>query len=163
MHKIRPIIGTLAALGALALLAGCASTGGSGTAGGGADGAGDGAFSSSGGSTRGTSAGEGISGGALEGGSGGNVPFPHRRHQESLKEGCQVCHDTFPQKRGSIEAMKAEGKLESKQVMNRLCTGCHRQYRRQGVDGQRAASSSPASWRIPSSTWRPATTSPKLV
>lgn len=70
----------------------------------------------------------------LEGGSSGKVPFPHRRHQESLKEGCQVCHDLFPQKRGSIEALKAEGKLESKQVMNRLCTGCHRQYRRQGVD-----------------------------
>jgi len=70
----------------------------------------------------------------LEGGSSGDVPFPHRRHQESLTEGCQVCHDMFPQKRGSIEALKAEGNLESKQVMNRLCTACHRQYRREGVD-----------------------------
>ena len=69
----------------------------------------------------------------LEGGSAGKVPFPHRRHQESLQEDCQVCHDMFPQQRGSIEALKAEDKLESKQVMNRLCTGCHRDYRRQGV------------------------------
>ena len=69
----------------------------------------------------------------LEGGSAGKVPFPHRRHQESLQEDCQVCHDMFPQQRGSIEALKAEDKLESKQVMNRLCTGCHRDYRRQGA------------------------------
>jgi DNA-directed RNA polymerase alpha subunit len=70
----------------------------------------------------------------LEGGKAGTVPFPHRRHQEALKEDCQVCHELFPQQKGSIEALKAEGKLESKQVMNRLCTSCHRQYRRQGIN-----------------------------
>jgi hypothetical protein len=70
----------------------------------------------------------------LEGGSRGEVPFPHRRHQDALKEDCAACHDLFPQKRGSIEALKAEGRLAPKQVMNKLCTGCHRQYRREGIN-----------------------------
>ncbi len=70
----------------------------------------------------------------LKGGSRGEVPFPHRRHQQALKDDCKACHDLFPQKPGSIEAMKADGRLKSKQVMNQLCVGCHRQYRRQGID-----------------------------
>ena len=70
----------------------------------------------------------------LKGGSRGEVLFPHHRHQEALKEDCQTCHELFPQKRGSIEALKSEGKLEPKYVMNKLCTGCHRQYRREGID-----------------------------
>lgn len=65
----------------------------------------------------------------LEGGSRGEVPFPHRLHQQNLED-CQVCHDLFPQQRGAIETLKSKGKLESKQVMNRLCTACHRDRRR---------------------------------
>jgi hypothetical protein len=70
----------------------------------------------------------------LEGGSRGEVPFPHRRHQEALEEGCQTCHELFPQKKGSIETLKSEGKLEPKYVMNKLCTSCHRKYRREGIE-----------------------------
>ncbi|MGD8366354.1 MAG: cytochrome c3 family protein [Desulfobacterales bacterium] len=70
----------------------------------------------------------------LEGGSRGEVPFPHRRHQEALEDECRSCHDLFPQKKGSIETLKAEGKLEPKQVMNKLCTNCHRKYRREGIE-----------------------------
>jgi hypothetical protein len=70
----------------------------------------------------------------LEGGSRGEVPFPHQRHQAALKGECQACHELFPQKKGSIEALKAEGRLEPKQVMNKLCTSCHRKYRREGID-----------------------------
>lgn len=70
----------------------------------------------------------------LKGGSRGEVPFPHRRHQAALNDECQGCHEMFPQKKGSIEALKAEGKLEPKQVMNKLCTSCHRKYRREGID-----------------------------
>jgi len=67
----------------------------------------------------------------LAGGSRGEVPFPHRLHQENLED-CQVCHEFFPQQQGAIEALKSQGKLESKQVMNKLCTACHRDRRRAG-------------------------------
>jgi hypothetical protein len=61
----------------------------------------------------------------LEGGTRGRVPFPHHRHQESLGD-CNICHSIFPQKPGSIEELKAQGKLEKKYVMNKLCTKCHK-------------------------------------
>jgi hypothetical protein len=67
----------------------------------------------------------------LEGGESGDVTFPHRRHQTALTD-CQVCHATFPQRRGAIEELKAQGALEKKQVMNKLCTRCHREYKAQG-------------------------------
>jgi hypothetical protein len=67
----------------------------------------------------------------LAGGSRGEVPFPHLQHQNNLED-CQTCHDLFPQRQGAIEALKSQGKLESKQVMNQLCTGCHREKRRAG-------------------------------
>lgn len=67
----------------------------------------------------------------LEGGKRGDVPFPHHKHQEMLKD-CQICHVLFPQKAGSIEALKAEGKLKKKQVMNKQCTKCHRTKRKAG-------------------------------
>lgn len=61
----------------------------------------------------------------LDGGTKGNIPFPHQKHQENLKD-CNVCHDLFPQSSGSINVLKAAGKLEKKQVMNKLCTKCHK-------------------------------------
>lgn len=67
----------------------------------------------------------------LEGGKTGDVPFPHKLHQENLKD-CGVCHSVFPQERGSIENMKAEGKLKEKQVMNTQCLKCHRDEKRAG-------------------------------
>ena len=67
----------------------------------------------------------------MPGGVRGKVPFPHHRHQNALGN-CDVCHILFPQVRGSIEKLKAEGKLKRKQVMNTLCTKCHRKTVRAG-------------------------------
>jgi hypothetical protein len=67
----------------------------------------------------------------LYGGTRGNVPFPHRRHQEKLGD-CQICHSVFPQQAGIIETLKADGKLKQKYVMNKLCTKCHRKKKRAG-------------------------------
>jgi hypothetical protein len=61
----------------------------------------------------------------INGGTRGNVPFPHRQHQSQLSD-CQVCHIVFPQKSGAIAELKAEGKLKKKYVMNKLCTKCHK-------------------------------------
>jgi len=61
----------------------------------------------------------------LNGGTKGKVPFPHRKHQDNLKD-CNICHDTFPQSLGAIDDYKAQGKLKKKQVMNKLCTKCHK-------------------------------------
>ena len=62
----------------------------------------------------------------IYGGKRGKVPFPHHRHQENLGD-CTICHSVFPQKSGSIEELKAQGKLKKKHVMNKLCTKCHRE------------------------------------
>jgi len=61
----------------------------------------------------------------LQGGSSGNVSFPHHRHQNALGD-CNVCHALFPQSVGSTEKLKAEGKLKKKEVMEQ-CQTCHRQ------------------------------------
>ena len=70
----------------------------------------------------------------LAGGKSGEVPFPHHRHQDVLVD-CNTCHSVFPQKAGIIEAHKAEGKLKKKQVMNKLCTKCHKENKRAGKKG----------------------------
>ena len=61
----------------------------------------------------------------LQGGSDGNISFPHHRHQNTLGS-CNPCHNLFPQTPGSIEKNKAEGKLKKKEVMEQ-CRTCHRQ------------------------------------
>jgi len=61
----------------------------------------------------------------LEGGSSGPVPFPHQDHQTRLAD-CLICHNAFPQEKGSIEKLKSEGLLQKKQVMNKQCIKCHR-------------------------------------
>jgi hypothetical protein len=68
----------------------------------------------------------------LDGGRTGSVPFPHRIHQDSSGN-CEQCHEMFPQQQGSIDQLKKEGNLKKKQVMNQLCTKCHRQKKREGV------------------------------
>lgn len=68
----------------------------------------------------------------LEGGQAGKIPFPHRLHQETIGN-CEQCHDMFAQQLGSIEQLKAEGKLKKKQVMNQNCTRCHREKNNEGV------------------------------
>jgi hypothetical protein len=67
----------------------------------------------------------------LAGGSRGEVPFPHLNHQNKLGD-CNVCHTLFPQAKGSIEKLKAEGKLKAKQVMNKHCIKCHKAEKRAG-------------------------------
>jgi hypothetical protein len=68
----------------------------------------------------------------LPGGKRGSVPFPHHQHQNKLGD-CDICHAVFPQEAGIIETLKAEGKLKKKHVMNKLCTKCHKQKKKEGV------------------------------
>jgi len=68
----------------------------------------------------------------LDGGERGSVPFPHHRHQEKLND-CNMCHAFYPQKAGVIEELKAQGKFQKKQVMNKLCIKCHRQKKQEGL------------------------------
>ncbi len=68
---------------------------------------------------------------AINAGKKGNVPFPHRQHQDRLGD-CKICHSVFPQKSGSIAELKAAGKLKKKYVMNKLCTKCHKEKKRAG-------------------------------
>jgi cytochrome c553 len=67
----------------------------------------------------------------LEGGRSGPVPFPHLVHQETLGD-CSICHELFPQQAGAIERLKATGELKQKQVMNKQCTKCHKQFKKEG-------------------------------
>jgi hypothetical protein len=68
----------------------------------------------------------------LPGGTRGLVPFPHHRHQDKLGD-CEICHSVFPQKAGIIKELKEQGKLKKKQVMNKLCTKCHREKKKEGL------------------------------
>ena len=67
----------------------------------------------------------------LEGGTRGNVSFPHRQHQKNLGD-CQICHSVFPQESGVIQKLKAQGTLKKKHVMNKLCTKCHKEKKKAG-------------------------------
>ena len=67
----------------------------------------------------------------LAGGSRGDVPFPHLGHQKKLGD-CNVCHGLFPQAKGGIQKLIGEGKLKSKQVMNKHCIKCHKAEKRAG-------------------------------
>jgi hypothetical protein len=67
----------------------------------------------------------------LEGGQSGVVPFPHKMHQDTLKD-CNICHELFDQEIGSIEKLKDEDKLRAKQVMNTQCLKCHRDTKKAG-------------------------------
>jgi cytochrome c-type protein NrfB len=67
----------------------------------------------------------------LEGGESGVVPFPHKRHQDTLKD-CNICHELFDREIGSIEQQKVEDRLKAKQVMNTQCLKCHRDTKKAG-------------------------------
>ena len=67
----------------------------------------------------------------LDGGSRGEVPFTHSKHQERLGD-CNVCHSLFPQSSGAILANKKKGDLKKKQVMNTLCIKCHKTEKSKG-------------------------------
>lgn len=75
-------------------------------------------------------AGNGAENIVLKGGSFGDVHFPHKEHQEKLKD-CQACHKLFPQEAGSIEKLIASGKLKKKEVMKN-CEKCHKETKAKG-------------------------------
>jgi len=68
----------------------------------------------------------------LNGGKRGTITFPHRGHQENLKD-CDLCHQHFPQAAGSIDDLKAKGSLKKKWVMKKLCITCHKAKKKEGV------------------------------
>lgn len=67
----------------------------------------------------------------IDGGKPGNVSFPHKLHQDNLKD-CNVCHGVFPEESGIIAKLKAEGKLKKQQVMNTQCLKCHKDTKNAG-------------------------------
>lgn len=67
----------------------------------------------------------------LEGGDSGMVPFPHKIHQDNLKD-CNICHELFGQELGIIEKLKSDERLKAKQIMNMQCLKCHRDTKRAG-------------------------------
>lgn len=67
----------------------------------------------------------------LEGGFLGNVLFPHDLHQKRAGD-CKVCHQLYPQEKGTIGNLKASGALEKQQVMNSQCIECHRNNEKEG-------------------------------
>lgn len=69
----------------------------------------------------------------ITGGKKGDVPFPHRMHQNNLKD-CNICHTLFPKKHNAIDDLKAQKKLKKKKVMNALCLSCHKREKKAGRD-----------------------------
>jgi hypothetical protein len=67
----------------------------------------------------------------IYGGKRGKVPFPHAKHQATLKD-CNICHGIFPQKTDAIKTLKDEGAIKPKKVMNQQCIKCHRKAKRAG-------------------------------
>ena len=47
----------------------------------------------------------------INGGKMRDIHFPHHRHQNVLGD-CNVCHDLFPARSGSITELKEQGKLK---------------------------------------------------
>ncbi len=69
----------------------------------------------------------------VDGGSKGKIAFPHKFHQDELKE-CMLCHDAFPQEPGVINKMKKNKDLKRKQVMKKVCLKCHKEYKKDGKE-----------------------------
>ncbi len=68
---------------------------------------------------------------SLYGGKSGTILFPHHTHQKSVTD-CQVCHLSFAQKEGALEAAKKSEALKKKYVMNKICLKCHRALKKAG-------------------------------
>ncbi len=66
----------------------------------------------------------------LDGGSKGEIAFPHSRHQNTLGT-CGSCHNLFPKRTGSIQELISTGKIAKKQTMNQ-CRDCHREMKKAG-------------------------------
>ena len=68
----------------------------------------------------------------IYGGKTGNIDFPHKAHQDSLKD-CSICHTLFKKEENSLKKMKEAGDIKKKAVMNKLCIKCHRAKKSEGV------------------------------
>jgi cytochrome c-type protein NrfB len=68
---------------------------------------------------------------SIDSGAKANVPFPHRAHQDRLKD-CNICHALFPQEPGALGQLKSIGQLQQKQVMTQLCIKCHKTEEKAG-------------------------------
>ena len=66
----------------------------------------------------------------LSGGTSGEVTFPHGLHQGIFVD-CKPCHELFSKEPKVINKMKAEGKLQKKEVMN-MCKNCHKNLTAKG-------------------------------
>jgi hypothetical protein len=66
----------------------------------------------------------------LKGGSMGDVNFPHKVHQDKLKD-CNACHKLFAQEAGSIEKAIAAKTLKKKDAMKQ-CMDCHKAMKAKG-------------------------------
>jgi len=67
----------------------------------------------------------------IYGGKSRDVHFPHYKHQIAL-DNCDICHNLFPKKTGSIKELKDKGRLKKKQVMREHCIDCHRKLKSEG-------------------------------
>ena len=68
---------------------------------------------------------------SLKGGSPGDVPFPHKVHQEKVGD-CKACHSLFPEEKGAIDKLIAAGTLKKKDAMKQ-CQNCHKDNKDKGV------------------------------
>jgi hypothetical protein len=67
----------------------------------------------------------------IDGGSRGDVPFPHHAHQDRLND-CNICHSVFPQETEALRKLKDSGDLAPKHVMNKQCIKCHKAEKKAG-------------------------------
>lgn len=67
----------------------------------------------------------------LKGGSPGDVSFPHKKHQDTLKD-CDACHKLFPQEADAIAKGIAAGTLKKKEAMKQ-CQECHKAAKAKGA------------------------------
>ena len=66
----------------------------------------------------------------LNGGTRGEVTFPHGIHQ-GVTVDCLPCHGLYPKEAKIVGTMKGEGKLKKKEVMN-MCKNCHKDLASKG-------------------------------
>ncbi len=58
-----------------------------------------------------------------------SVDFPHKTHQDVLKD-CTICHTIFPMEKGVILKNITNGSMKKKTVMKQ-CQACHRKLAKQ--------------------------------
>ncbi len=69
----------------------------------------------------------------IYGGKTGNIDFPHKVHQDTLKD-CSICHKLFKKETDALKKMKEANEMKKKAIMNKLCIKCHRARKNQGLE-----------------------------